>query len=285
LDAIATFFFEIRLNLMMAHDARIEVEVGKMMDGDDKEYVQWLVERSMLRNAKVAAMRYAGQSRQWQRPYAEAKPRAAIAIASVWFTAYPLSVITEEGKSVLATLGDPGLWRALSNIGVQGIHPGPTKRGGGLRGRTFTPTIDGNFDRISMEIDEKFGTQEEFLSLSRTAMAANAIVIDDVVPAHSGKGPDYRLAEMGYEDYPGIYHMVEIKEGDWELLPEVAEGRDAVNLTASIVDVLAKKGYIVGQLQRVIFFEPGVKETDWSATAPIKGLHLIGSIQPSLPNR
>jgi trehalose synthase len=262
------------------------------MDMEHNSHVQWLIDQSMLRNAKAAALKYAGQSRLWQRPYAEAKPRAAIAIASVWFTAYPLSIITSEGESVLATLADAALWHALSTVGIQGIHPGPTKRAGGLVGRDYTPSVDGNFDRISLEIDPKFGKTDEFVALSRMAAATNAIVIDDVVPAHSGKGADFRLAEMGFEDYPGIYHMVEIKEADWALLPEVPEGRDSVNLSPPVVDLLAKKGYIVGQLQRVIFFEPGVKETDWSATSAVKGvdgvmrrwvyLHYFKEGQPSL---
>ncbi len=128
--------------------------------------------------------------------------------------------------------------------------------------------------------------------MSRTVAAHNAIVIEDVVPAHSGKGADFRLAELAYEDYPGIYHMVEIREADWNLLPPVVDGQDAVNLSPVVVDTLARKGYIVGQLQRVIFFEPGVKETDWSATGPVVGvdgqtrrwvyLHYFKAGQPSL---
>jgi trehalose synthase len=258
----------------------------------DNDYIQWLVDRSMLRNAKLCALKYAGQSRLWQRPYAEARPRIATGIASVWFTTYPSSIITAEGVSVIATLGDPALWKALSTIGVQAMHTGPTKRSGGVVGRKFTPSIDGNYDRIGMDIDPDLGTKEEFVALSRTAAAFNAITLDDVVPSHSGKGPDFRLAEMAYQDYPGIYHMVEIRESDWTLLPDVIEGHDAVNLSPPTVDTLAKLGYIVGQLQRVIFFEPGVKETDWSATAPIVGvdgvtrrwvyLHYFKGGQPSL---
>jgi hypothetical protein len=38
------------------------------------------------------------------------------------------------------------------------------------------------------------------------------------------------------------------------------------------VDVLAANGYIIGHLQRVIFFEPGVKETDWSVTPSVIGV-------------
>ncbi len=44
-------------------------------------------------------------------------------------------------------------------------------------------------------------------------------MIDDVVPGHTGKGADFRLAEMGYGDYPGIYHMVLVDPQDWALLP------------------------------------------------------------------
>jgi trehalose synthase len=258
----------------------------------DREYVDWLLDRSMLQCARQLAKRYVGQGRFWNNQYAEARPRAASAVASVWFTAYPSSVITREGESVLATLGDPDLWRCLSAVGVQGVHTGPMKQAGGIRGRDLTPSVDGNFDRISFEIDPAFGTQEEFVAMSRMAAAHNAIIIDDIIPAHTGKGADFRLAEMAYGDYPGLYHMIEIKEEDWPLLPEVEEGRHAVNLPPAVVDHLKEKGYIVGQLRRVIFFEPGIKETDWSASDVVVGvdgvarrwvyLHYFKEGQPSL---
>ncbi|WP_462380807.1 maltose alpha-D-glucosyltransferase [Pseudomonas sp. Marseille-QA0892] len=258
----------------------------------DPDYVQWLVEQSMLETANQRSRLYAGQGRLWQHPYAQARPRAVTAVASVWFTAYPPSVIVPEGQSVLEALGNDDVWSALSELGVQGIHTGPMKHSGGLSGRRYTPTIDGNFDRIGLTIDDRFGSEEAFIRLSRVAAAHNAVVIDDTIPSHTGKGADFRLAEMAYEEYPGLYHMVEIQEADWELLPDVPEGRDAVNLLPDVVDALRDKHYIVGQLQRVIFFEPGVKETDWSATPPITGvdgktrrwvyLHYFKEGQPSL---
>ncbi|OCX96847.1 MAG: trehalose synthase [Pseudomonas sp. K35] len=258
----------------------------------DDSYIQWLVDQSMLHAARERSRLYAGQARLWQRPYAQARPRDASAIGSVWFTAYPAAIITPEGGTVLEALGNDRLWSALSELGVQGIHNGPMKRSGGLSGREYTPTTDGNFDRISFDIDPKLGTEEQMLQLSRVAAAHNAIVIDDIVPAHTGKGADFRLAEMAYGDYPGLYHMVEIREEDWELLPEVPPGRDSVNLEPPVVDRLHEKHYIVGQLQRVIFFEPGIKDTDWSATGEVTGvdgkvrrwvyLHYFKEGQPSL---
>src|SRR5262245_46308807 len=130
------------------------------MKEPDSDYVDWLVEQSMLHNTTKLAARYAGQGRLWQQPYAETRPRAASALASAWFTAYPASIVTRAGESVLQTLGNDQLWKALSAIGIQGVHTGPMKLAGGIRGREVTSTIDGNFDRISLSIDPAFGTEE-----------------------------------------------------------------------------------------------------------------------------
>src|SRR5207245_558389 len=193
-------------------------------------YIHWLVDRSMLHQAELTARRYSGQGQLWQHPYANPQPRAASALASVWFTAYPPSHITRPGESVLRSLGDPELWSLFKEIGIKGVHTGPMKRAGGIRGREYTPTIDGNFDRISTEIDPGFGSDEEYRSMVRRARDNGAVAIGDIVPGHSGKGADFRLAERGYGDYPGLYHMVEIQSKDWGVLPPVPAGKHAVNL-------------------------------------------------------
>jgi maltose alpha-D-glucosyltransferase/alpha-amylase len=86
--------------------------------------------------------------------------------------------------------------------------------------------------------------------------------------------------------------MIDIPESDWHLLPDVPEGEDAVNIDAATERALQKAGYIIGELQRVIFYEPGVKETNWSATAPVLDttgqlrrwvyLHYFKAGQPSI---
>ncbi len=262
------------------------------MSNTHDDYIAWLVEHSMLHAVRPLAARYSGQGSQWRQPYAEARPRDATALASVWFTAYPSAIITRDGESVLATLGDESLWRALAGIGIQAIHNGPLKQAGGLRDREFTPTIDGHFDRIGLEIDPQFGTAAEYVSMSRHAAAVGALAIDDIIPAHTGKGPDFRLAERAYGDYPGIYHMVAIAPEDWSLLPAVPAGQDSINLDPPAVAGLKAQGYIVGELSRVIFYEPGVKESNWSATDVVRGadgierrwvyLHYFKDGQPSL---
>lgn len=259
---------------------------------EQNERIDWLLERSMLRHSGQTSKPYIGQSRQWRHPYAAARPRDAAYHASVWFSVYPASIITAPDTSVLETLADPELWEAFADIGIRAIHTGPMKKAGGLIGEDFTPTVDGHFDRIGLEIDPVFGTVEEYFALCQQAKKVGGAIIDDIVPGHTGKGPDFRLAELAYKDFPGLYHMVEIDPSHWSLLPDVPEGQDSVNLSPSDVDALHERGYIVGRLSRVIFYEPGVKETNWSATDPIVGvdgverrwvyLHYFKQGQPTL---
>ncbi|GAB3994568.1 maltose alpha-D-glucosyltransferase [Nocardioides marmoraquaticus] len=260
--------------------------------GTNPFYVAWLQRGSMLRDANALAGQFSGRGSMWQRPFATPDPREAIRTAGVWFTAYPLSLYTKPGTSFLGTLADPDLWSVFETIGIQGLHTGPVKRAGGLAGWEPTPSVDGHFDRISTEIDDAFGTEDDFRTMCEVATQHGGTIIDDIVPGHTGKGADFRLAEMGVDDYPGIYHMVEIEPDDWHLLPEVRPGRDSANLDAETEDQLAKAGYIIGQLQRVIFYDPGVKDTNWSVTAPVVGpdgverrwvyLHYFKEGQPSI---
>jgi trehalose synthase len=262
----ASLFFCMLLFLFPARHVRCQAP-----SPHDESYIRWLEQNSMLYQAEILSRSYSGTGKMWHHPYALPQPRKAAACASVWFTAYPASTITRNGESVIRTLGDENLWKIFSDIGIRAIHTGPMKRAGGIRGREYTPTIDGNFDRISMTIDPAFGTDAEYKEMARVAGAHNAIIIGDVIPGHTGKGADFRLAERNYRDYPGIFHMVSIDEKDWAMLPPVAKGRDSVNLSPQVADDLKKKGYIVGQLTRTIFYEPGIKDTDWSATDIVIG--------------
>jgi len=255
-------------------------------------YLKWLESSSMLAGAQRQALHYAGQGLMWRNPYARSRPRDALKRSSVWFTAYPISTITRHGGSILETLGDEKMWRVFQQIGISALHTGPLKEAGGLNGWRATPSIDGHFDRISTRIDALFGTEAEFKAMCQVAASYGGIILDDIIPGHTGKGADFRLAEMGYKNYPGIYHMIEIRKDDWGLLPAVAAGSDSANLSQKDETAIKQAGYIVGKFRRVIFFEPGVKETNWSATRVTRGadgvkrrwvyLHYFKAGQPTI---
>jgi trehalose synthase len=259
---------------------------------DNPAYLSWLLSQSMLADANEISQQFSGQGSMWQNPYATPSPRGAVDTAAVWFTAYPLSLITRPNESFLKAMADEDMWKAFADIGIEAIHTGPVKRAGGLSGWEQTPSVDGHFDRISTQIDPAFGTEEEFRAMCGTANWYGGTIIDDIVPGHTGKGADFRLAEMKYADYPGVYHMVEIDPRDWENLPDVPAGIDSVNIDAATEEWLDKAGYIIGRLQRVIFYAEGVKETNWSVTRPVLGtdgverrwvyLHYFKDGQPSI---
>jgi trehalose synthase len=246
----------------------------------------------MLRRADELSEAISGKSVQWRNAYGRPRPRDFVRTASVWFTNYPRSLITSRDETVVETLGSPRLLSALRDIGIDAVHMGPMKRAGGICDRTYTPSVDGFFDRIELGMDPLLGTDEQYADLTSAAKDFGIAVIGDLIPAHTGKGADFRLAERGYKDYAGVYTMVEIREADWELLGDVPAGEDSVNLSVDTVRLLEEKGYIPGQLEVTSFYEPGVKDTDWSATDVVTGvdgrrrrlvyLHVFKAGQPSL---
>jgi maltose alpha-D-glucosyltransferase/alpha-amylase len=272
------------------------VDDGERVDGCSESAnsanIRWLESRSMLRRANDLTEAISGNAIQWRNAYGRPDPKGFIRSAPVWLTSYPRSLITPPDKSVVQTLGEPGLLSTLHAVGVRGIHVGPMKRSGGVSGHSYTPSIDGFFDRIELSIDPLIGTDEQYEEMTRCAEEVGIAVIGDLIPAHTGKGPDFRLAELSFKDYPGMYTMVEIDKSDWGLLGEVPTGSDSVNLSVEVVTALREIGYIPGQLEVTPFFEPGVKDTNWSATDVVTGvdgvdrrwvyLHVFKAGQPSL---
>jgi hypothetical protein len=102
----------------------------------DRGYVEWLQQESMLARGAAVASQFAGSGGMSQRSFAQSNPRAATQKASVWFTAYPISMITRAGESFLRMLADEDLWRLFEAIGVDAVHTGPVKRAGGISGWT-----------------------------------------------------------------------------------------------------------------------------------------------------
>ena len=113
-------------------------------------YVSWLQRESMLARAAEVAAQFPGSAGMSQNPFARSDPRAAVEKASVWFTAYPSSMMTKSGESFLGTLADEDLWQVFEVVGIEAVHTGPVKLAGGISGWDMTPSVDGHFDRIGI---------------------------------------------------------------------------------------------------------------------------------------
>ena len=96
------------------------------------------------------------------------------------------------------------------------MHTGPIKRAGGFMASVHP---DGRRQFRPHQLRHRPGLGTEASSaISRMAAAHNAVVIDDIVPRTPARA-GFRLAEMGYKDYPGLYTWWKSPEDDWPLLP------------------------------------------------------------------
>lgn len=250
-----------------------------------------LEQKSMLYQSKEIARRFSGKSIQWRHPYGLPKTKALLDESSVWFTSYASSTLTDKDQTFWEYLGSDKLWRLFKEIGINGIHLGPMKVAGQIL-REDSSSTDGGFDPIGFGLDDSYGSLSQYLAFIQTTKKYRSIVIGDLIPGHTGRGYDFTLALMDYKDYPGIYHMVEIPSKDWHLLPDVPSGQVSQNLSISEVEKLKENGYIVGRLQRVLFYSPKYKQTNWDATKEWVGidgktrrwvyLHYFKENQPSL---
>jgi trehalose synthase len=235
-------------------------------------YIDWLERRSMLKQSEELTPRVSGKGAQWQHQYAEPQPRAAIEQASVWLLAYPGSVITRPGESVMASWGDPKLWEAFGEIGITLLHTGPVNITGGIVERESTPTVDGWFDPISLEIDPALGTEKEYRRMVQVAREHHGVVAADLVPLHTGKGADFLLALRAYKNYPGMYAMVEIDKKDWPRLPPVDNPWKSALVSKEVAEQLHQGGYIPGRIDSCDADPDVRKASGWSATGEIEGV-------------
>jgi maltose alpha-D-glucosyltransferase/alpha-amylase len=244
--------------------------------------IPWLEERSMLRQAREAAATVSGNPVQWRHPYGSPQPREAVRHASVWLLDYPGSVIPAKGQSVIGTWADPALWDQLRDLHIDLLHTGPLERGGGVKGAAFTPTTDGWFDRISLDLDPAFGTEAEYARLVAIAAAPSQPspaagggpgggVAGDLVPLHTGLGPDFHLALRGYKDYPGMYTLIEIPKVDWSLLPDVKGPWDTTLVPRPAAEQLTRKGYIPGLINSNDAAPEAKSWSGWSASGEVTG--------------
>jgi trehalose synthase len=259
---------------------------------DTASYINFLEQNSMLFQADQEANTISGRGVQFQHHFDNPETGQFVQTASVWLLYYPGSVITKPGQSVLGLWGADQYWSTLQAVGITAQHTNPIQIAGGISGTTFTPTIDGWFDRISLNIDPQFGTEAEYSQMVKTSANHGGIIGSDLVPLHTGFGADFRLAERAYKDYPGMYVMSQIPPSLWNLLPPVSDPWGQALLPVPAAVQLRNMGYIPGTIHEADADPAAATWSGWSATPEVVGvdgvtrrwvyLHVFKPEQPTL---
>ena len=192
---------------------------------DEQAYVEWLREPVDAGDGGRLAGRFSATAGTSHNPFADPEPASGDRRGPrSGSRPIPMSMVTKPAARSWPPSAIDAVGRVRA-IGIDGVHTGPVKRAGGLSGGEATPSVDGYFDRISTRHRRRRSApRRSSAGCARSPPSTAAAVIDDIVPGHTGKGADFRLAEMKVGDYPGIYHMVEIPPADWHLLPDVPAG-------------------------------------------------------------
>lgn len=265
---------------------------GQQEPESPAELVKFYEQNSLLAQAEQYSLDVVGDDEQWNGPYMFPEPENATRAAGEFLTIYPRAFLAAPDQSVLSTLADRELWQSLSEIGITLMHPVAVEQAGQVYGRELRPSIDGGFDRISMNIEPDFGDADDVRELVRVAREFGANVAGDIIPLHTGFGYDFRLAEMNYQDYPGVYDMIEVPQENWDLLPPVEDQWGFEIITKDDAQPLIDLGIIPGQFDVLLGKEESTNWSGWAATGQVEGVdgqtrrwvyaHLFKPEQPSV---
>ncbi len=227
---------------------------------------------SMLYRADTASVDVVGVVEQWNGPYMAPEPEQMTQAAAELLGIYPRAYLTAPNQDVFAALGDPSLWEILSEIGITLMHPIAFEQAGVLYGQDLQPSIDGGYDRIALIPEPKMGTVEEVQALVKTAESYGALIAGDLIPLHTGYGYDFRLAEMNYQEYPGIYDMIEIPREHWSLLPPVQDQWGYTIIHNDQAQPLIDLGLMPGRFDVLLGWPESTDWSGWAATSEITGV-------------
>ena len=235
----------------------------------DNTYIEWLVSQSMLHAARERSRHYAGQARLWQRPYAQAA--RAMPAPSPRCGSPPIRRPSSrrEGGTVLEALGDDRLWSALSNSACRASQRADEAFRWPARTRVH-PDHRRQLRPHQLRYRPEPGDRGADAAAQPGGRGAQRHRHRRHRAGTHRQGADFRLAEMAYGDYPGCTTWWKSARRTGSCCP-VPAGRDSVNLLPPVVDRLKEKHYIVGQLQRVIFFEPGIRTPTGASPARSPG--------------
>ncbi|MES2273906.1 MAG: hypothetical protein V4487_06915 [Chlamydiota bacterium] len=208
--------------------------------------------QSMLSQANLITKKYVQEIAKMPSPSLSLQTTACLNRASVWFTMDLSQMEGTENQSIFQLLNSEDLWSGLKEIGVQAVRFENLKKGGAAR--------------TGFGLDPRFGAQSEWEEIRSKLQKKGIALIGDSLKNCTGLAADFWLALKNYEDYPSLYHLVEIEKADWKLLPSPPQGTFAENIPWLNLQVLQKKGYVQQQ------FNSYIKQSDWNATARITGV-------------
>lgn len=200
-------------------------------------FIPWIVfaaSQTMLSQAEEIAQLYSKEIAKEPPPALFPMPTAALILSSTWLNFSDAAMLSQDET-----------WKLLKEIGIDGVQISNIRKEGEIG-------LSSKWAKVWNQIVNH--SQYQRISL-----------VGDLIGNATIAGKDFFEALQNVNDYPNLYHLIEIDPADWNLLPSVAQNSFETNIPWLTLQTLHKKGYVPKN------FTPYVKESDWNATDKILG--------------
>ncbi len=230
-------------------------------------YVQWLVQQSMLGEAKKLIGEVSGTTRVWQNSGTEERFSLLLKAAPNWLDVNPHA--EKSLQPALRALAAPSLLAELRQSGLQGIFLAPTGETGDIWAKVPARESLGE-DITAFTFCREAGDDKAFAQFLQATSQANIEIGGNLPQAATGLGPDFMLQARGLTSYEGLYAAVEIPREYWPLLPKAHSEWQINRLSEEAHKKLAEAGLLPQHLHkdRTVWTEPAT----WAVTGSVQGI-------------
>ena len=231
-------------------------------------HTNWIAKQSMLGSAQDMARIVSGSELGWRAPGTSNSVDASLDSADIWLHIQPQTLLTSGGQTVFEELSSSATLGNIQSLGINGLFIAPANESASLwsatrqAGRAWDDTVTHFFADF-------VGSDEDYAALRGAASSKNLRLGGQLVPAATGRGPDFFLACRAVRDYAGAYVLIEIPRPMWEQLPPSEGEQGYTALSVSQTTLLAKKGLVPESLARDSL--GWAQGGGWAVTGEIKG--------------
>ncbi len=255
--ALVVFCLALCISCVAAH--RRELSLPRAHPG----YVQWLQKQSMLAMTPELVGQVSQTERIWLNNGAGSRTEVLLNAAPTWLEFDPVAMQQQTPLFKWLQARVP----SIDVRAIQGLYLGQTGERASI---WLRKGASGRSDHVaSLNFDLNAGDNAAFDALAAKVEAAGMQLGSGLLPAATGRGPDFLLQARHAAGFAGLYAMLEAPANTWRMLPAQGEEWDALLLDDAAVAHLVEAGVLPSGLLRdkIDWLERG----GWAATGEIMG--------------